>query len=367
MAAKDYYEILGVKRDAGDKEIKRAYRRLAKKYHPDRHGGDKDAEAQFKEVSEAYSVLSDKKKRAQYDRFGEAQAHGFTGGDFWEQFGGAGQKFSGDDAGGLGDIFSQFFRHETPFGSRMPRSGPMRGQDVEASVRVPFTYAISGGKTTIRVPGLFPCSKCGGSGAKPGTRSQTCPQCHGSGNVLNAQGGFAFSRPCRTCFGRGSIIATPCATCLGRGQEQTIRTFQVKIPRGVRKGQKIRLAGQGNPGSKGAPSGDLLIEVLIDPHSDFTRTGNDISSEATVGMVGAALGTRIRVHTVRGDAKLSVPAGTQSGDKLRLKGRGVTGADGSSGDHYVTIRVVTPKDLSEDQKRILREFTEATSESARPK
>jgi len=363
MAEKDYYQILGVKRDADDKEIKKAYRRLAKKYHPDRHGGDKTAESRFKEVSEAYSVLSNKKKRTQYDQFGEAQARGFTGGDFWEQFGGGGQARSADTPGGLGDIFSQFFRHATPFGSRTSRSTPMRGQNVEASVRVPFNFAISGGKTTLKVPGLFPCSKCGGSGAKPGTRSKTCPRCHGSGNILNAQGGFAFSQPCRTCFGRGSIIATPCTTCRGTGQEQTTRTFHVKIPRGVRNGQKIRLAGQGNPGVMGGPSGDLLIEVLVEPHSDFKRDGKDIYSEATVGMVGAALGMRIRVHTVKGDATLRVPPGTQPGDKLRLKGRGVTAAEGSNGDHYVTIRVVTPRNLTEDQKKILQKFAKATDET----
>ena len=361
MPGKDYYEILGVKRDAGEQEIKRAFRRLAKKHHPDRNKGDKAAEARFKEINEAHSVLIDPKKRAQYDRFGEARAHGFTGSEFWEDVrhaqGAPGEEtFSWGDAGGLGDIFSQFFRRESPFGARTWRAGPTRGEDVEVMAHIPFDHAVRGGRMAIRVPGVFACKKCGGGGAQPGTKAQPCPECHGTGNVQAVQGAFAFSRPCPRCFGRGQVIGTPCGQCRGSGQEQATRRYQVNIPRGVRNGQRIRLAGQGQPGREGGPSGDLFVEVRVAEDAEFTRKRNDVFSEATIDMVKAVLGTRVRVRTVQGEAVVRVPAGTQPGDRLRLRGRGIVAADGGKGDHYVTMRVTTPRNLTEEQKDLLRKL-----------
>jgi len=363
MPGKDYYEILGVKRDAGEQEIKRAFRRLAKKFHPDHNKGDKAAEARFKEVNEAYSVLIDKQKRAQYDRFGEARARGFTGTGFWDEFsGGAGQRFTREDLGGMEDIFSQFFRRESPFAGRAQREGAVRGQDLTVNVEIPFDRAVSGGRMSIAVPGTFACKKCGGSGAEPGTKAETCPQCGGTGNVQTVQLGFAFSRPCPECFGRGQVITTPCAQCHGAGEVQTTRRYQVKIPRGVRDGQRIRLAGQGKPGRNGGASGDLFVEVRVGRHAEFRRKGNDIFSDVTVSMVQAALGARVRVGTVQGDTMMTIPPGTQPGTRLRLRGRGIASPDGDRGDHYAVIRVTTPRNLTEAEKELLRKFAEARKE-----
>ena len=365
MADKDYYEILGVKRDAGEAEIKKAFRRLAKKHHPDRNKGDKAAEQRFKQINEAHSVLIDKEKRAQYDRFGEAREHGFAGTDFWDLFRhgrrpSRAETFSWDDFGGSGDIFSQFFgREESPFGTRTRRTGPMRGEDIEVSADVPFDLAVHGGTMRLAVPGEFPCKKCGGTGARPGTKRQTCPLCHGTGNVQAIQGAFAFSRPCPRCFGRGEIISEPCTSCRGSGQVESTRRYHVKIPQGVKNGQRIRLAGQGAPGRNGGPSGDLFVNVTVAEHPQFTRKGNDVYGETTVNMAQAALGARVRVSTVKGDANVTVPPGTQPGDRLRLRGRGITSSDGRSGDHYVTVRVTTPRNLTDEQKDLLRKFAES--------
>ena len=365
--AKDYYEILGVPRTASEEEIKKAFRRLAKQYHPDRNKGRKEAEQRFKEINEAHNVLIDKEKRAQYDQFGEARAKGFAGSEFWDSFrsrqGGQprGQPegeeyFSGGESGDLGDIFSQFFRREAPFGGHSRRRGPRRGEDIEVALQVPFEMAAHGGETEIAIPSVFGCDRCGGSGAEPGTRSQVCPVCHGAGEVQSVQGAFAFSRPCPRCYGRGEVIAKPCSKCNGTGEIQTTRRFRLKIPRGVRDGQKIRLAGQGQPGRDGGPSGNLLVEVRVEEHAHFKRKGDDIYGEAAINAVQAALGARVHVPTIHGDVALRIPAGTQPGTTLRLRGRGVTSADGRAGDHYITIRVTTPTNLSEDQKKLLREF-----------
>jgi molecular chaperone DnaJ len=362
--AKDYYEILGVPRTASEEEIKKAFRRLAKQYHPDRNRGDKSAEQRFKEINEAHNVLTDKDKRAQYDQFGEARARGFAGSEFWDSFRsrqragapGAQQAEEAFEFGDLGDIFSQFFRREAPFGGRSRRRGPQRGEDSELTLEVPFDLAAHGGQTEVAIPSVFACDRCGGSGGEPGTHSQVCPVCHGSGNVQTVQGAFAFSRPCPRCYGRGEVIVKPCSKCNGAGEIQTTRRFRLRIPRGVRDGQKIRLARQGQPGSAGGTSGDLLVEVRVQEHPQFKRKGDDIYGETTINAVQAALGARARVPTIHGEVSLRIPAGTQPGATLRLRGRGVTTADGRAGDHYVTIHVTTPTNLAEEQRKLLRDF-----------
>ncbi len=365
MAAKDYYEILGVQRGATEQEIRQAFRRLAKKHHPDRNKGEKKSEQRFKEINEAYSVLIDKQKRAQYDQFGEARDRGFTGNQFWENYQQQQRRrptaqpesgFEWDEGGDLGDVFSQFFRRESPHGARTWRTGPSQGEDIEASIEVPFDTAVQGGTMQIGVPSTFACKSCHGSGGQPGTQAQICPTCHGTGNTQAVQGAFAFSRPCPHCYGRGQIITTPCATCHGSGQEQTTRRFNVRIPRGVQDGQKIRLAGQGQPGFNGGPGGDLLVEVHVAEHPDFTRKGLDIFSEVEVSIVQATLGTRLAVRTVGGEAAVRVPPGTQPGTKLRLRERGISSAEGRTGDHIVTIRVAVPREVDAEAAALLRQF-----------
>jgi len=372
MAGKDYYAILGVERNATEEEIRKAFRRLAKQHHPDRNKGDKNAERRFKEANEAYGVLSDKEKRAQYDQFGEARDRGFTGSDFWENVNRRrgrrperetpeeGEAFHWEDMGEAGDVFSQFFHRESPGAWRSRQSGPLPGEDVEATLEVPFETAVSGGKLAISLPGEENCERCGGSGAQPGTKSQTCPVCHGAGHVQAFQGAFAFSRPCPRCFGRGQVITSPCSACSGAGQRQTTRRFSVAIPRGAHDGQRIRLAGQGHAGRNGGPPGDLYIELRVAEHPHFRRKGLDIHSEVGVNVAQAALGARVTVRTVAGETVVRVPAGTQPGTVLRLKGRGVTAADGRTGDHYVTVRVEVPTRLTARQADLLRQFARET-------
>jgi len=362
MAGKDYYEILGVKRDASKDDIRKAFRKLAKKFHPDRNKDDKDAEARFKEVNEAYNVLNDEKKRRQYDTFGRLRDEGFSGGqDFWQSFGGGrpggrgGKRRASASWGDFGDIFSQFFRKASPFGGP-GRAGPLRGEDVEASVTIPFDLSVRGGKIAMNLAGHAPCETCKGTGAQPGAAVQECPLCHGTGTVQESQIGFAFSRTCPQCFGRGTVIATPCRECRGTGRTATRRRLRINIPRGVADGQRIRLAGQGEPGKNGGANGDLIVRVNVADDEHFRRKGNDVYSEATINMVQAALGTTIEVRTVQGRASMRVPAGTQSGARLRLRGRGVTSADGRTGHHYVTIRVAIPRKLTAEQKALLRTF-----------
>ena len=365
MAGKDYYDILGVKRDASKADIRKAFRKLAKKYHPDRNKDDKDAEARFKEANEAYNVLSDDKKRQQYDTFGRLRDDGFSGGgDFWQSFGGGrpgarGKRRAASASwGDFGDIFSQFFRNASPFGGT-GRAGPVRGEDVEASVTIPFDLSVRGGKIALKLPLHAPCEACKGTGAEPGTGAQECPMCHGTGTVQESQVGFAFSRTCPQCFGRGTVVATPCRTCRGTGRTEKTRRLRINIPRGVADRQRIRLAGQGEPGKNGGPSGDLIVRVHIAADERFERKGNDVHSEATINMVQAALGTQIEVGTVQGKASVRVPPGTQSGAQLRLRGRGVTSADGRTGHHYVTIRVAVPRKLTAEQKDLLRTFAQS--------
>jgi len=360
MAQKDYYEILGVSPEASQKEIRKAYRRLAKQYHPDRHGGSKAAEERFKQITDAYGVLGDPQKRKQYDRLRQA---GMRGGIF-EGFGGAHSPFARagawqkgegirfEDLGGLDDLFSRIFGGARSY----TRSGVERGRDVIRSINVPFEVAARGGKAELKLPREKVCPGCQGSGAAPGTRVDLCPHCHGTGQILAGQGGFSVARPCPTCFGRGKIIQRPCARCRGTGTVQEPSRIGVDIPKGIQDGQKMRLAGLGEPGRGGGKPGDLILEVHVQPHPHFQRKGRDIYSTVRVGMVEAALGTDVDVKTLHGTVSVKVPAGTQPGQKLRLPGFGLETSDGRKGDHYVEVRVSIPRKLTERQRRLLEEL-----------
>jgi molecular chaperone DnaJ len=354
MPKRDYYEVLGVARDASEAEIKKAYRQLARQYHPDMNPGDKGAEAKFKEVQEAYEVLSDADKRARYDQFGhagtEAGSTGFGGFDF----GGAGADF-----GGFGDIFDMFFGGG--FGRASRRQGPERGADLRLDIEIPFEEAVFGGEKEVGVPRQERCSSCDGSGAAPGTRPRTCPTCHGSGQVRVTQntplGHFQTIRTCHQCHGQGTIIETPCPACRGRGVVQRTRKIKIKIPPGVDTGARLRMAGEGESGARGGPPGDLYIFISVRPHPFFQRDGFDILCEVPVNMVQAALGDRIMVPTLDGKVELSIPAGTQSGSVFRIKGKGIPRLNSAGrGDQHVRVHVETPTNLTEKQKEVLREF-----------
>ena len=366
MAQKDYYEILGVSENAGDQEIKKAYRRLAKKYHPDSNPNNKMAEERFKEISEAHDVLSNPQKRQQYDQLRRMGQSGFTGfegpegargfEDLFRGRGGQGRSFRFEDLGSLGDLgdlFSNVFdMGET---TRRRRWGPQKGADLYAEVEIPFDLAISGGKTPIQLKKEDACSACGGTGAQPGTSTSTCPQCGGSGMVSFSQGGFAVSRPCPRCLGRGKIITQPCSACGGRGQTLASKKILINVPSGIGDGAQLRLRGQGQPGIAGGPSGDLIVKISVGRHRFFERKGKDVYCKVPINIAQAMLGTKIRVRTIDGKVNLKIPPGTQSGTKFRLSGRGIQ-ANGSKGDQYVEVVVEIPKDLTQEQKRLMEEF-----------
>lgn len=366
MPEKDYYSILGVKENAAEEEIRKSFRALAKRWHPDANKGDKDAERRFKEISEAHDVLSDKEKRFQYDQLRKARESGFAGPGGFDFSGfrraggrpGAAEGFGPEDLGGFSDIFSNLFSGSQRHSSAAGRAyRPQKGEDVVYSMEIPFDTAVRGGKSSITVPHTETCSRCSGSGAEPGSSPKTCPACNGSGSVSSFQGTFGFSRPCPQCLGRGTINSDPCRACMGRGEIDQPHTLSVNIPQGVRDGAKIRLAGQGEPGIAGGPPGDMYLLVRVAPHPEFERRGNDIYSTATLDIVQAALGAKIPVRTFEGEVTLNVPAGTQPDAKLRLRGRGVKSADGARGDHYVVIKVSVPRNLSPAQRKLLEEFT----------
>ncbi len=360
MAQKDYYEILGVPEKASDDEIKKAYRRLAKKYHPDSNPNNKMAEEKFKEISEAYDVLSNTEKRKQYDQLRQMGQRGFAGAEGFEDIfsrrKGKGRTFSFEDLGGfgdLGDLFSNIFdMGET---TRRKRWGPQKGADLYTEVEIPFDLAISGGKTAIELKKEEACSVCGGTGAKPGTPLSTCPECGGSGMISFAQGGFAVSRPCPRCLGRGKIISTPCPQCGGRGQTFARKRILFNIPAGINDGTQLRLRGQGQPGSGGGAPGDLIVKVNVGRHRFFDRRGQDVYCKVPINVAQAILGSKIRIRTIDGKVDLKIPPGTQSGTKFRLRRRGLE-VNGSRGDQYVEVIVEIPKKMSEKQKRLLGEF-----------
>ena len=332
---KDYYRILGVSEDATQEEIKKAYRRLARQYHPDANPGDKSAEEKFKEISEAYEVLSDPEKRRQYDQLRRFGASGsFNIDEIFRREGGPHRGFSFDlgGFGWLGDLLGELF----DFGRwGRPRSyGPVRGEDVYAEVEVPFETAALGGNVTVSVPKEEPCPVCGGTGAQPGSASEVCPTCHGLGTVSYVQGGFAVSRTCPTCYGRGRTISQNCERCGGTGRVSVVRKYKVELPPGIEDGGQVRLRGQGGPGA-GGPPGDLILTVRVRPHRFFTRRGDDLLCEVSVPREKAERGTRVRLRTLDGrKVELKVPPGTRDGRTFRLRGLGVPGR----GDLYVKVK-----------------------------
>lgn len=362
---KDYYQILGVSEKADASEIKRAYRKLAKQYHPDANANDPQAAERFKEIGEAYAVLSDPEQRKRYDqmrRMGPFAGMGGRSGGGGRTSGRSARGINvedlGDlgDIGGLGDLFSSIF----DFGrKRQTRTGPERGGNVEYTVEIPFETAARGGTISITVPVTEECATCGGTGGQPGTRMTVCGECNGSGTVSFGQGGFAVNRPCPACYGRGQVPAQPCATCGGSGQLRQERKIRLKVPAGVDTGSKLRLSGQGERGRGGGPPGDLVVTFRVKPHRFFRRKGVDIHCTVPVNIAQAALGSRIRVRTLDGKkVSLKVPAGTQSGTKFRIPGQGIE-KGGQRGDQYVQVEIVVPDKLDPDEEKLMREFAEA--------
>lgn len=351
---RDYYEVLGVDKNADDATIKKAYRQLAKKYHPDMNPGDKEAEVKFKEASEAYAVLSDPDKRRQYDQFGHAAFEGGAGG------GAGGFDFNGADMGDIfGDIFGDLFGGGR---GRRANNGPMQGANLRTQVRVTFEEAVFGCDKEIELTLKDECSSCHGTGAKPGTSPVTCPKCGGKGQVVYTQqsmfGMVQNVRPCPDCNGTGKIIKEKCPDCYGTGYIASKKKISVTVPAGIDNGQSIRIRGKGEPGVNGGPRGDLLVEVIVARHPIFQRQDMNIYSTAPISFATAALGGTVRIKTVDGEVEYDVKAGTQTDTRVRLKGKGVPSLRNKNtrGDHYVTLVVQVPTDLSRDAKEALRAY-----------
>ena len=356
MASKDYYEVLGLQKGASDDEIKRAFRKLAIKYHPDKNQGNKEAEEKFKEINEAYQVLSDPEKKANYDRFGTAEPGGFGGG--------AGG-FSGfSDFGDFGDIFSDIFGGGR---SSARRNGPVKGDDIEYTLNLTFDEAVFGAEKQFSISRIEKCEDCNGTGAEKGTNLKTCPKCNGQGHInMQTQSLFGVSIrtvTCDQCGGKGKIAEKPCHTCKGKGTERKSRKITIKVPAGVDTGRYMTLRGQGHAGKNGGPAGDLHVVFKVAPSKQFIRKDNDIHVEAHISMGKAALGTEIKVPTIDGDVVYTVPAGTQSGTVFRLRGKGVPIVNTKNrGDQYVKVIVDIPKNLNEKQKEALAEFMRVCGE-----
>ncbi len=357
---RDYYEVLGVSKGASEDEIKKAYRKTAKKYHPDLHPDDKEAEEKFKECNEAYEVLSDPQKKARYDQFGFAGVDPNYGGGGAGGYGG-GYGFDGDID--LGDIFSSFFGGGSGFGGfggRNPNA-PQKGRDITISVTLTFEEAAKGCKKSIEVPRIEDCSECGGTGAAKGTSPKTCSQCGGRG-VINVQSRTAFGvmntqKTCSTCGGTGKVIDTPCQKCAGKGKVRRKNKIDVNIPAGINDGQVVNMRGYGNSGINGGPSGDLKIVINIKPHSYFERDGFNVWFEKHVSIVEATLGAELQVPTLDGNVKYTMPAGTQPGEVFKLKGKGIQKLNSvGKGDEFVRIVVDIPKNITAEQKKALLEF-----------
>jgi molecular chaperone DnaJ len=347
MAKQDFYEVLGVAKSASADDLKKAYRKLAMQYHPDRNSGDKGAEQKFKYISEAYDVLKDDQKRAAYDRFGHAA---------FEQTGGRGPGDFGF-SGGFADIFDEMFG-EFMGGGRRGQGGPSRGSDLRYNLEISLEESFRGKQTTIRVPNLVACDQCNGSGAEAGSKPVSCPTCHGRGRVRTQQGFFSVERTCHGCQGAGRVIEKPCKGCGGQGRVRREKTLSVNIPPGIEDGTRIRLAGEGEFGVRGAAPGDLYMFVSVAPHSLFQRDGANIHCRVPIPMTTAALGGNIEVPTVDGSrARVTVPAGTQSGHQFRLKAKGMTVLRSAArGDMFIEATVETPVNLNKRQQELLREF-----------
>ena len=364
MAEKrDYYEVLGIQKGASEDEIKKAYKKLARKYHPDMNPGDKEAEEKFKEVNEANEVLSDPEKKARYDQFG------FAGVDPNYGAGAGGGAYGGGfDFGDLGDIFGSFFGGGFGGGQRRNPNAPQRGESIRASVSVSFTEAAFGCEKSVTLERSEQCPTCKGNGCAPGTTPEICPDCHGTGTVQTRRqtpmGVFASNGPCRKCGGTGRLIHQPCPDCRGTGAVRKRKTIKVNIPAGIDHGQTISLRGQGNAGKNGGPAGDLLITVMVQPHELFRRDGVDVFCEAPITFAQAVLGAELEIPTIDGKVKYSIPEGTQTGTVFRLKGKGIPVLNGrGQGDQYVTVTIETPRNLNKEQKEALRRFSETLGES----
>ncbi len=347
MSQKDYYDILGVDKNADTKQIKKAYKRLAMKHHPDRNIDDKAAaEKKFKEIQKAYGILSDDQKRQAYDQFGHAGVDGSAGGGF---SGGGG---FGGGGGGFGDIFGDIF------GGGGPRQADNHGSDLRYDLEIDLKEAAEGSTVKIRIPKNEKCKPCSGSGAKPGTSVKTCASCGGVGQVQMQQGFFTVQRPCPTCSGTGSKIESPCISCRGQGVVRKQKTLSVKIPAGVDTGNRIRLSGEGEAGVRGGQNGDLYVEIHVKPHEIFQREGNDLYYEVPIDFVVATLGGAIEVPTLNSKLKIKIPAGTQTGKQFRIRGKGVTAIrHGGTGDLICQVKIETPVNLNKKQKQLLEEFS----------
>lgn len=350
MSKRDYYEVLGVSKSVSDKELKKAYRRVAMKYHPDRNPDDKSAEEKFKEASEAYEVLCDSQKRAAYDQFGHAGVGNSQGGA--EGFGGFSDIF--------GDVFGDIFG-----GSGRTRRGPQRGADLQYTLELHLEEAVKGTTKKIRIPTLVACEPCQGSGAKPGSKPSQCNTCGGAGQVRMQQGFFSVQQTCPNCRGQGTIIDNPCSNCRGQGRMEEEKILSVKVPAGIDTGDRIRLSGNGEAGPAGGVPGDLYVQVAVKKHDIFEREGANLHCEIPIGFVDAALGGELEVPTLDGKVKLKVPAETQTGKLFRLRGKGVTTVRGSgkAGDLLCRVVIETPVNLNSEQRTLLEEFRSVTKEN----
>jgi molecular chaperone DnaJ len=355
MAKQDYYETLGVARGADSDEMKRAYRKLAMEYHPDRNSGDSKAEHKFKEINEAYDILKDDQKRAAYDQFGHAAFEN----------GGAGAG-AGNFASGFADIFDEMFG-DFVGGRQSGGASASRGSDLRYNMEISLDEAFKGRETRIKVPTSVVCESCNGNGAEPGSRPTACLACHGRGKVRSQQGFFTIERGCATCGGLGQVIESPCKSCTGAGRVQKEKTLSVNIPQGVEDGTRIRLSGEGEAGMRGAPAGDLYIFISTKPHKLFQRDGANIFCNVPLAMTTAALGGSVQVPTIDGGrAKVTIPSGTQSSRQFRLRGKGMTGLHGRGrGDMYIEIVVETPVNLTNHQQELLREFEQGGGKGAK--
>lgn len=359
MSKRDYYEVLGLHKNATETEIKKAYRKLALQHHPDKTQGCKESEEKFKEASEAYQVLSDPQKRTMYDQYGHAgpSQQGFGS----DAFGGG---FSSNFGDIFGDVFSDFFGG----GTSSRRSRRQRGNDLRYNLEISFEEAAFGIETKIKIPKLASCETCGGSGARPGTSPETCSVCGGAGQVRSQHGGFFFiNKTCSSCRGEGKKIANPCTTCAGSGKVKKVSTVSVKVPAGIDTGMRLRVSGEGEPGELGGESGDLYIVITVKEHPLFQRENNDIYCEVPISLVQAALGAELDVPTLTKKHQLKIPEGAQNGDKFCLKGKGFPSLQGyGKGDQYIIIRTETPTRLSSRQKELLQEFAEISDENSTP-